>query len=377
MGGADPARRADPRRPRRHGSRGRRGPAVPERLGDHARRHHADRRRDRGRALHGVHDRATTARSPTAGSGRRSRRPRRSTTLEETLVAAAVRPRRLRARRRGHIWSADEVGARCVRVAPGGEIVDEVAAPEGLNLLRLHARRRRRPDAADLRGARLLRAGPQRGPRGGPAHHHRRRPARRPAVIASWMPPATPGRPPMSSCHAPTRSGPRTSSGWRLSAYMLGRDDDYFDGLERALPGRTSTPASRLRAVRCAFWLGLNLLLRGETGRAAGWLGRAQRLLEREERDCVERGYLLIPLMFRHEAAGELEAAAAIAGEAARGRRALRRPRPVRARRALAGLPARQAGAGATTVSRCSTRRWSRSPPASCRRSPAASSTAA
>jgi sugar lactone lactonase YvrE len=34
----------------------------------------------------------------------------------------------------GHIWSADEVGARCARVAPGGEIVDEIHAPEGLNV---------------------------------------------------------------------------------------------------------------------------------------------------------------------------------------------------------------------------------------------------
>jgi len=27
-------------------------------------------------------------------------------------------------------------------------------------------------------------------------------------------------------------------------------------------------------------------------GRATGWFGRAQRLLEREQRDCVEQGYL-------------------------------------------------------------------------------------
>jgi sugar lactone lactonase YvrE len=33
-----------------------------------------------------------------------------------------------------HIWSADAVGARAIRVAPGGAIVDEVRAPEGLGL---------------------------------------------------------------------------------------------------------------------------------------------------------------------------------------------------------------------------------------------------
>jgi sugar lactone lactonase YvrE len=31
----------------------------------------------------------------------------------------------------GHIWVADAVGSRVVRVAPGGEIVEAIAAPEG------------------------------------------------------------------------------------------------------------------------------------------------------------------------------------------------------------------------------------------------------
>ncbi|HEX6492610.1 MAG TPA: SMP-30/gluconolactonase/LRE family protein [Candidatus Dormibacteraeota bacterium] len=33
-----------------------------------------------------------------------------------------------------HIWAADAVGARCIRVAPGGAIVDEVRAPAGLGV---------------------------------------------------------------------------------------------------------------------------------------------------------------------------------------------------------------------------------------------------
>jgi sugar lactone lactonase YvrE len=31
-----------------------------------------------------------------------------------------------------HIWAADEVGARCIRIAPGGTIVDEIRTPDGL-----------------------------------------------------------------------------------------------------------------------------------------------------------------------------------------------------------------------------------------------------
>ena len=100
------------------------------------------------------------------------------------------------------------------------------------------------------------------------------------------------------------------------SAYMLGRNDDHVSALERAhhmyLEAREA-----LQAVRCAFWVGINLALRGEMSRATGWFGRAQRLLEREKRDCVERGYLLVPVMLQHEAIGDWQAAYATAADAA------------------------------------------------------------
>jgi DNA-binding CsgD family transcriptional regulator len=100
------------------------------------------------------------------------------------------------------------------------------------------------------------------------------------------------------------------------SAYMLGRDDEYVSCLERAHHAYLGS-GEAMRAARCAFWVGMNLALRGEMGRATGWLGRAQRLVEREGRDCVERGYLLLPLMFEHEATGDYEGAAATAADAA------------------------------------------------------------
>jgi DNA-binding NarL/FixJ family response regulator len=100
------------------------------------------------------------------------------------------------------------------------------------------------------------------------------------------------------------------------SAYMLGRDDDYVSALERAHHAYLGS-AEALRAVRCAFWIGLNLLIRGEMSRATGWFARAQRLLEREERDCVERGYLLLPVVIRHAAGGDWDAAAKTAADAA------------------------------------------------------------
>jgi tetratricopeptide (TPR) repeat protein len=100
------------------------------------------------------------------------------------------------------------------------------------------------------------------------------------------------------------------------AAYMLGRDDAYVSALERAHHAylRGGGP---LRAVRCGFWLGVSFALRGEMGPATGWLGRAQRLVEREEDDCVEQGYLLLAGVFRHAAAGDWDAAYATAAEAA------------------------------------------------------------
>lgn len=99
-------------------------------------------------------------------------------------------------------------------------------------------------------------------------------------------------------------------------AFMLGRDDESVAWLERGHQ-RYIESGDTLRAVHCAAWIGLNLASRGQIGPATGWLGRARRLLE-DESECAEHGYLLLPVMFQHEAAGDFAAAAAVAGEAVR-----------------------------------------------------------
>ena len=55
-------------------------------------------------------------------------------TLAETLGRLRFGPDGCTLDAAGRIWAADEVGARCALVAEGGEIVDEIAAPEGLNI---------------------------------------------------------------------------------------------------------------------------------------------------------------------------------------------------------------------------------------------------
>jgi DNA-binding CsgD family transcriptional regulator len=99
------------------------------------------------------------------------------------------------------------------------------------------------------------------------------------------------------------------------SAYMLGRDDEHVSCLERAHHGHLEASAV-LPAARCAFWAGINLALRGEMGPASGWFGRAQRLIENDGSDCVELGYLLVPVMVRQLATGDEEAALATAAQA-------------------------------------------------------------
>lgn len=101
------------------------------------------------------------------------------------------------------------------------------------------------------------------------------------------------------------------------AAQLTGRDD-FADLWARAHEEclRRGDPA---RAVRCAFWLARGLIEVGEMGRAGGWLGRAQRLIDEGDLDCVDRGYLLVPqaiACFVEDPAGALERFAA-AGEIA------------------------------------------------------------
>ena len=100
-----------------------------------------------------------------------------------------------------------------------------------------------------------------------------------------------------------------------IAAYMLGRVDEFLATLERAHHAYVASGGSRA-AARAAVHLGVNLAMLGDVARAGGWFGRAQRLVEREDAECPERGYLLLPLALRHEAAGEYALVAEGAGEA-------------------------------------------------------------
>ena len=95
---------------------------------------------------------------------------------------------------------------------------------------------------------------------------------------------------------------------WLLawSAHLTGRDEEFARIMGRAYRAHLDDGES-LRAARCAGWLGAVLGLAGESGPGAGWVSRAQRLIEREGIDCPERGFLTLHTAFDHAEAGEYD----------------------------------------------------------------------
>lgn len=100
-----------------------------------------------------------------------------------------------------------------------------------------------------------------------------------------------------------------------ISAYMLGRVEDYLATVERAQHAYVAAGQTG-PAVRSAVHLGVTLAMLGDVAKAGGWFARAQRLVDREEGDNPGRGYVLLPLALQHEATGDYALVAEGAAEA-------------------------------------------------------------
>jgi DNA-binding CsgD family transcriptional regulator/tetratricopeptide (TPR) repeat protein len=101
-----------------------------------------------------------------------------------------------------------------------------------------------------------------------------------------------------------------------MAAHLVGKDDESDHLWARAFHEwlrMDDVP----RGARCAFWLGFLLLHRGELARGGGWLARARRLLDDGRLDCVEQGYLLLPVAIQRLAGGDAAAAHATFRQAA------------------------------------------------------------
>lgn len=101
-----------------------------------------------------------------------------------------------------------------------------------------------------------------------------------------------------------------------VAAYLVGREDDSADMWARAYH-ECLRLGDAARGARCAFRLGLGLLLKGELARSGGWLARAQRLVDDGDQDCVEQGYLLVLMAIRSMAGGDVATALASYTQAA------------------------------------------------------------
>lgn len=101
-----------------------------------------------------------------------------------------------------------------------------------------------------------------------------------------------------------------------VAAYLTGKDSESADLLARA-HHQFLDKGNLKQALRCAFWLGLQLMFKREQARGSGWFSRAQHLLEKVQQHCAEKGLLSIPLALRSLNEGDADRAYATFKKAA------------------------------------------------------------
>ncbi|MGH2378162.1 MAG: LuxR C-terminal-related transcriptional regulator [Candidatus Limnocylindria bacterium] len=91
-----------------------------------------------------------------------------------------------------------------------------------------------------------------------------------------------------------------------VSAQLLGKAEESDEARARAYhEGVRAGDAAR--AARSALWLGMGLLERGQHAPGLGWISRAAGCLG--DRECAERGYLLLPMALKSLGEADHEAA--------------------------------------------------------------------
>jgi len=98
------------------------------------------------------------------------------------------------------------------------------------------------------------------------------------------------------------------------AAYLIGLELEFQRLTERLHRVHLEANNSE-RAARCAFWLAISFLLRGDAGQSNAWIARGNRLVQ--DRDCAERGYLLVAVATQQLHGGHAESAEGTAAKAA------------------------------------------------------------
>ena len=105
--------------------------------------------------------------------------------------------------------------------------------------------------------------------------------------------------------------GPADLERLGIAAYCAGDEPAAIDALTRAHTTALER-AETQHAARAAFWIAFALIGARDLARAAGWTARARRLLEEARHDCVECGYLMVPVALERMVAGDLAGAEAM-----------------------------------------------------------------
>ena len=108
-----------------------------------------------------------------------------------------------------------------------------------------------------------------------------------------------------------TPLAPEDLDRFAVAACLVGRESEAAELWTRA--HREHLAAGQPEAAaRCACWLAVGLLERGEPAQCGGWIARARRVLDEHGSDSVERGYLLLPEGMRVLAEGDFGGAAEV-----------------------------------------------------------------
>ena len=93
-----------------------------------------------------------------------------------------------------------------------------------------------------------------------------------------------------------------------MAAQLLGKGDEGVEIGARAYRVLLER-SNEERAARCAFWVGMHLINRGEMAPGFAWIARAGRLVGDDDHDCVEQGFLLVPVALQKMFAGDASSA--------------------------------------------------------------------
>jgi len=108
----------------------------------------------------------------------------------------------------------------------------------------------------------------------------------------------------LSAADAAEPIGPEDLERLAIATYLLGRYDKS-SGISRRAYQESIRIGDVGRAARSAFWIAVEHLGRGEMAPAAGWLARAERLVNDQGGERVESGYLLIAAAAKSQALGD------------------------------------------------------------------------